>query len=125
MHTRSPSRDAFTDAMYQLFLICRAPRFLSPPSPPQHSQAVTRGEGETLARDYGMAFFETSAKKDIGVSEAFMSIARQVVSRLGDSGGGRKPGGGGGGGPKPDDKKGGVDIGDTKKKDGKGSCCSK
>jgi Ras-related protein Rab-8A len=53
---------------------------------PSPAQAVTRGEGEALAREYGMAFFETSAKKDIGVSEAFMSIARQVVSRLGDSG---------------------------------------
>lgn len=70
-----------------------------------------------------MAFFETSAKKDLGVSEAFMSIARQVVSRLGDAAGG--PGGHKGGGgkaaPKGDDKA--VDIAAKPKKEG--GCCSK
>jgi len=48
---------------------------------------VNRNEGESLAREYSMAFYETSAKKDIGVAEAFSTIARQVVSRLGDGGG--------------------------------------
>lgn len=58
-------------------------------------QAVNRSEGESLAREYGMAFYETSAKKDIGVAEAFSTIARQVVQRLGDGGRDGKAGGAG------------------------------
>jgi len=87
------------------------------------ARAVSRGEGESLARDYGMAFFETSAKKDIGVSEAFMSIARQVVSRLGDNAGPGHKKGVDGKGPKVggDDKP--VDIGSKPQKSG--GCCSK
>lgn len=50
------------------------------------ARAVTRAEGEALAREYSMSFFETSAKKDIGVSEAFQSIAKQVVERLSKEG---------------------------------------
>jgi hypothetical protein len=54
-------------------------------------QAVTKAEGDALAREYNMSFFETSAKRDIGVSEAFLAIARQVVERLSRDGGGRPP----------------------------------
>lgn len=43
---------------------------------------VTRAEGEELARKHGMMYFETSAKKDLCVSEAFQYIAGQVVERL-------------------------------------------
>jgi len=43
---------------------------------------VLGAEGEALARDYGMPFLEASAKKDIGVSEAFQCIAKLVVDRL-------------------------------------------
>lgn len=56
------------------------------------ARAVTRSEGESLAREYNMAFFETSAKKDIGVSDAFHSIAKQVVERLSRDGGPARPG---------------------------------
>jgi GTPase SAR1 family protein len=38
---------------------------------------------EALAQQNGMAYFETSARKGQGVNEAFESIARQVVERLG------------------------------------------
>ena len=57
------------------------------------ARAVTRQQGEQLAKDYGMAFFETSAKKDIGVSEAFQCIAKMVVTRLSKDppGGGQRP----------------------------------
>ena len=61
-------------------------------------RAVTRAQGEQLAKEYGMAFFETSAKKDIGVADAFSSIARQVVLRLSKDGAGGPRGGGGGAG---------------------------
>jgi len=60
-------------------------------------RAVTRAQGEQLAKEYGMAFFETSAKKDIGVADAFSSIARQVVLRLSKDGGGGPRGGAGAG----------------------------
>lgn len=51
------------------------------------ARAVTRAEGEALARDYNMRFFEASAKKDIHVGDAFECIARQVVERLSKEGG--------------------------------------
>lgn len=54
-------------------------------------RAVTTAEGQALGRDYGMSFFETSAKKDIGVSEAFQCIAKQVVDRLVKDGRGVTP----------------------------------
>lgn len=72
------------------------------------ARAVSRSEGESLAREYGMAFFETSAKKDIGVAEAFSTIARQVVSRLGDGaakGAGARAGAAAAGGDKVDVRK--------------------
>jgi GTPase SAR1 family protein len=43
---------------------------------------VTYEEGESLAREFKMAFFETSAMTDINVEEAFMTIAKQVKDRL-------------------------------------------
>jgi GTPase SAR1 family protein len=45
-------------------------------------QAVTIDEGEALAREYKMAFFETSAFNDINVDEAFMRISKEVFQRL-------------------------------------------
>ena len=79
------------------------------------ARAVTRAQGEQLAREYNMSFFETSAKKDIGVAEAFANIAKQVVTRLSKDGGpapARAGGGGAGGGgvkveAKPAEKKAG------------------
>ena len=46
------------------------------------ARAVSRAEGEALAQQNGMAYFETSARKGQGVNEAFENIARQVVERL-------------------------------------------
>ena len=68
-----------------------------------------------------MSFFETSAKRDIGVAEAFLSIAKQVVSRLGDAGGGKGGAGGRGGPAKPADDK--PDLAKAKPADGKSKCC--
>jgi Ras-related protein Rab-8A len=56
------------------------------------ARAVSRAEGEALAKDYSMKFFETSAKKDIHVADAFECIARQVVERMGKEGGNVRPG---------------------------------
>jgi hypothetical protein len=38
--------------------------------------------GKALAEEYGMKFFETSAKDGTGVREAFHTIARDVVAKM-------------------------------------------
>ena len=45
-------------------------------------QAVTFEEGEGLAKEYNIHFFETSAKQDINVEKAFITIATDVKNRL-------------------------------------------
>jgi hypothetical protein len=48
---------------------------------------VTFEEGENLAKEYNVSFFETSAINDINVDEAFMRITKDVSARI-QSGGG-------------------------------------
>jgi len=43
---------------------------------------VSKAEGETLAKEIGVQFFETSAKGNILVEEAFMSIAKNTKRSL-------------------------------------------
>uniref|UniRef100_A0A7S3Y9X0 Ras-related protein Rab-1 n=1 Tax=Lotharella globosa TaxID=91324 RepID=A0A7S3Y9X0_9EUKA len=45
------------------------------------SRVVQRNRGEKLANEYGIPFFETSAKEDICVIEAFDSLVRTVCKR--------------------------------------------
>jgi Ras-related protein Rab-8A len=45
-------------------------------------RAVSTEEGEALAEEYEIMFFETSAKQDLLVEEAFLSIATDVKNRL-------------------------------------------
>jgi len=45
-------------------------------------RVVTTEEGEALAREYNIHFYETSAKQDINVEKAFMTIATDVKNRL-------------------------------------------
>ena len=45
-------------------------------------QTVTVEEGETLAREYNIHFFETSAKQDMNVEKSFITIATDVKDRL-------------------------------------------
>jgi Ras-related protein Rab-8A len=52
----------------------------------ESQRAVSRAEGEKLAADFNMRFFETSAKKGINVADAFECIAKQVVERVSTSG---------------------------------------
>jgi Ras-related protein Rab-8A len=49
---------------------------------------VTTAQGEQLAREYGMKFLETSARANTNVTDAFLTIATDVVERLLANGGG-------------------------------------
>jgi len=45
-------------------------------------RVISLEKGKALAAKYGIKFFETSARSNIGVSEAFMALARDVKDRL-------------------------------------------
>lgn len=69
------------------------------PPPFSHGapQKVSKEEGAQLAAEYGIQFFETSAKEDKNVEKGFITIAREVKDRLmadGPNPGSRGPGGG-------------------------------
>lgn len=48
----------------------------------QSERVISTEEGQALAAEYKIDFFETSAKQDINVDKAFVSIAREVKDRL-------------------------------------------
>lgn len=64
-------------------------------------------KGQQLADEYGMPFFETSAKTNENVEEAFTKITRDIMARIGDA-------------PTPGPH-GGADL---TKKSGSGKSCS-
>jgi len=45
-------------------------------------RVVETEKGRELAKEYGIPFFETSAKADINVQEAFSALVKQVCDRL-------------------------------------------
>ena len=45
-------------------------------------RVVERERAEALAQEYGLKFVETSAKANIGVEEAFMTLAKDIKKRL-------------------------------------------
>lgn len=49
-------------------------------------RVVDRERGAELAREYGLKFMETSAKNNINVDEAFLTLARDIKKRLIDTG---------------------------------------
>lgn len=53
--------------------------------------AVKSEEGKKLADDYGIQFFETSAKHNLKVTDAFQAIAQDVMTRLRDENGPNAP----------------------------------
>ena len=56
----------------------------------QEQRAISLEEGEALAKEYSIHFFETSAKQDLNVEKSFITIATDVKNRLiadGGSGG--------------------------------------
>jgi Ras-related protein Rab-8A len=48
-------------------------------------KVVDTARGEDLARHYGIKFFETSAKSNENVKEAFYAISKDIKKRLMDS----------------------------------------
>lgn len=52
---------------------------------------VSTQQGNQLAREYGMKFLETSARDNVNVQEAFLTLAKDVVERMVASGGSLEP----------------------------------
>lgn len=48
----------------------------------EETRQVSKERGEKLAIDYGIKFLETSAKSGINVEEAFLTLGRDIMSRL-------------------------------------------
>jgi len=48
----------------------------------ESKRAVPYSKGQALANEFGIKFFETSAKSNINVEETFQSIAREIMVRL-------------------------------------------
>ncbi|OIW11227.1 hypothetical protein TanjilG_28318 [Lupinus angustifolius] len=51
----------------------------------ESKRAVPTSKGQALADEYGIKFFETSAKTNLNVEEVFLSIARDIKQRLADT----------------------------------------
>ena len=45
----------------------------------EDSRAVSKGEGEELAKSFGARFMEISAKNNTGVTEVFTMLLRDIV----------------------------------------------
>ena len=48
------------------------------------SRVVSTEEGQKLAEEYGMQFFETSAKSGINIQEAFMALGKEIKQKFFD-----------------------------------------
>ncbi|KAI7814307.1 ras-related protein Rab-8B [Triplophysa rosa] len=57
---------------------------------------VSKERGEKLAIDYGIKFLETSAKSSTNVEEAFVTLAKDIMTRLNRKMNENNPSGGGG-----------------------------
>eukprot|EP00299_Pterocystis_sp_00344_P010573 c4755_g1_i1.p2 GENE.c4755_g1_i1~~c4755_g1_i1.p2 ORF type:complete len:234 (+),score=42.47 c4755_g1_i1:70-702(+) len=75
----------------------------------EEKRKVAAAQGQALADEYGIPFFETSAKTNQNVEAAFTKITRDIMGRLGANG------------PKPNNVT--TDI--TKPVGKKSGCCSK
>ncbi|KAF2318684.1 hypothetical protein GH714_010045 [Hevea brasiliensis] len=51
----------------------------------ESKRAVPTSKGQALADEYGIKFFETSAKTNLNVEEVFFSIARDIKKRLAET----------------------------------------
>jgi len=46
-----------------------------------HKRLVSKLRGESIAQDHGIKFFETSAKDNINVEEAFMQLTKDILRK--------------------------------------------
>ena len=60
----------YTVLLYILYIYCL------------YKQRVRKDEGEELAKEFNIKFFETSAKENIGVKEAFSILSAEVKTRI-------------------------------------------
>lgn len=51
----------------------------------EDKRAVPMSRGQALAKEFNIKFYETSAKADMNVEDAFLSIAREAKKKLDDS----------------------------------------
>uniref|UniRef100_A0A0E0LIS6 Uncharacterized protein n=1 Tax=Oryza punctata TaxID=4537 RepID=A0A0E0LIS6_ORYPU len=51
----------------------------------ESKRAVPTSKGQALADEYGIKFFETSAKTNLNVEQVFFSIARDIKQRLAET----------------------------------------
>lgn len=79
---------------------------------------VETARGQALADEYGIKFFETSAKSNINVVEGFTAIATDIKKRLMDNPAGAGTGGQAGGGVKVGGNQGGAGTQEKSK------CCN-
>lgn len=45
-------------------------------------RVVETSEGQNIAEQYGIPFFETSAKDNINITEAFEAIAKEIKNKI-------------------------------------------
>lgn len=77
-------------------------------------------QGKALADEYGIKFIEASAKSNIGVDDAFITLAKDIKARLIDNAEADAPSGSGASVVSGDDLKGSGGGGSAAEKKG---CC--
>ncbi|KAK9369057.1 ras family-domain-containing protein [Lipomyces kononenkoae] len=75
----------------------------------EEKRAVSTEQGKALANELGIPFIEASAKANINVEEAFVSLARQIKQRVDLASE-----------PQPNNN---IDISSGQKSSGSGKCC--